>query len=141
MASGWTVVLASLPAEDGRKAAEDKAKDALQAGLRNVGILDSGEFASLHPGYLVVFVGAYETPAAAQAAADQARTRGYDAAYIRQITVDQISGATLASDTGRRAAGSVETSEPGMARKGEAPAVFTCDNDNGDFSDRPFGPR
>ena len=87
MASGWTVVLASLPAEDGRKAAEDKAKEALQAGLRNVGILDSGGFASLHPGYLVVFVGAYDTPAAAQAAADRARTRGYDAAYIRQITV------------------------------------------------------
>jgi hypothetical protein len=86
LTSGWTVVLASLPADGGRKPAVDKAKEAIKAGLRNVGILDSGEFASLHPGYLVVFVGTYDTPAKAQAAADHARDRGYDAAYIRQIT-------------------------------------------------------
>jgi hypothetical protein len=85
--NGWTVVLANLPVADGRDRAVDVAKDAIETGLRNVGILDSGEFASLHPGYFVVFVGAYDTPAEAQAAAERAQARGYEAAYIRQITV------------------------------------------------------
>jgi hypothetical protein len=84
--NGWTVVLASLPTDGGRSAAVVKAKDAIKAGLRDVGILDSGKFASLHPGYFVVFVGAFDTPTEAQDAADGARERGYDAAYIRQIT-------------------------------------------------------
>jgi hypothetical protein len=85
--NGWTVVLANLPVADGRDRAVDVAKDAIETGLRNVGILDSGEFASLHPGYFVVFVGAYDTPSEAQAAAERAQARGYEAAYIRQITV------------------------------------------------------
>jgi hypothetical protein len=85
--NGWTVVLANLPVADGREAAVNVAEDAIETGLQNVGILDSGEFASLHPGYFVVFVGAYDTPAEAQSAAERAQARGYDAAYIRQITI------------------------------------------------------
>ena len=85
--NGWTVVLANLPLADGREPAVDAAEAAIGAGLQNVGILDSGEFASLHPGYFVVFVGAYDTPAEAQSAAERAQARGYDAAYIRQITI------------------------------------------------------
>jgi eukaryotic-like serine/threonine-protein kinase len=84
--NGWTVVLANLPVADGREAAVSAADDAIGAGVREVGILDSGEFASLHPGYFVVFAGVYDTPAAAQTAAERAQAQGYGAAYIRQIT-------------------------------------------------------
>src|SRR4029450_8668740 len=59
--SGWTLVLASLPASAGRKAAVGKARQALDAGLTQVGVLDSSEFSSLHPGYFVVFSGTYDS--------------------------------------------------------------------------------
>jgi hypothetical protein len=86
VSDGWTVVLASLPAAGGRASAVDKAKGAIKAGVRDVGILESDGFASLHPGYLVVFAGAYETPSEAQDGVERAQDRGYEVAYVRQIT-------------------------------------------------------
>ena len=56
---GYTVVLASMPATGGRAVAIRKAREALAARLPEVGVLDSGEFSSLHPGYYVVFSGIY----------------------------------------------------------------------------------
>jgi len=78
-------VLASLPSSTGIGAARAKARQALTAGLQTVGVLDSSSFASLHPGYYVVFSGVYGTLARAQRAATAAAAR-YANAYARQIT-------------------------------------------------------
>jgi hypothetical protein len=82
---GWTVVLESPPAAQGRAAATTKAREASQAGLTEVGVLRSDEYSSLHPGYLVVFSGIYDSRAQAEQGASQARNRGYDGAYAREI--------------------------------------------------------
>jgi type IV secretory pathway VirB10-like protein len=84
--SGYTVVLTSVPAGGGRAAAVAQANRALGAGLAQVGVLDSSQYSSLHPGYYVVFSGVYETTADAQTAASRAHTHGYSAAYTRRIT-------------------------------------------------------
>ncbi len=84
--SGYTLVLTSVPAGGGRAAAVALAHKALAAGLTQVGVLDSSQYSSLHPGYYVVFSGIYETSADAQTAASRAHSRGYSAAYPRRIT-------------------------------------------------------
>ena len=84
--SGWTLVLASLPASAGRKAAVGKARQALDAGLTQVGVLDSSNFSSLHPGYFVVFSGTYDSLSEAQDAASRAAQKGYGNTYARRIT-------------------------------------------------------
>ena len=84
--TGWTLVLASLPASAGRKAAVGKARQALDAGLTQVGVLDSSEFSSLHPGYFVVFSGTYDSLSEAQDAASRAAQKGYGYTYARRIT-------------------------------------------------------
>lgn len=81
---GWTIVLLSLPQSNGRDAAEAKAKQGRDGGLRQVGVLDSSKFASLHPGYYVVFSGVYDTEAEAASALQRARAV-FGAAYQRQI--------------------------------------------------------
>lgn len=82
---GWTVVLASLPQGGGRAGATAKAKEAAQAGLTEVGVLDSSKYSSLHPGYFVVFSGVYDARGQAEQGVSQARARGYQAAYAREI--------------------------------------------------------
>jgi hypothetical protein len=84
--NGWTVVLESIPTSAGRSIALARAKSALAAGLPQVGILDSGGFSSLHPGYFVVFSGVYASQGAANAAAASAGGKGFASAYSRQIT-------------------------------------------------------
>jgi hypothetical protein len=84
--SGWTLVLSSLPASNGRDAAVAKAREALAAGLPQVGVLDSSRFSSLHPGYYVVFSGVYRTLSEAQEAASEAADLGYGNSYGRRIT-------------------------------------------------------
>ncbi|HXV02289.1 MAG TPA: hypothetical protein VFP24_01835 [Gaiellaceae bacterium] len=84
--TGWTLVLASLPASAGRKAAVGKARQALDAGLTQVGVLDSSNFSSLHPGYFVVFSGTYDSLSEAQDAASRAAQKGYGNTYARRIT-------------------------------------------------------
>jgi hypothetical protein len=84
--SGWTLVLASLPTSAKRDAALAKARQALEAGLPQVGVLDSARYASLHPGYFVVFSGIYDSLSAAQAAASRAADAGYGNAYARRVT-------------------------------------------------------
>lgn len=56
---GWTIVLISVPKVEGRDAAVARAADARKKGLKGVGVLDSSKFASLHPGYWMVFSGSY----------------------------------------------------------------------------------
>jgi cell division septation protein DedD len=83
--NGFTVVLASIPARgSGRVDALAKAKLARTKGLRNVGVLVSGKFASLHPGYYVVFAGVYDSLEEAQTAATRALSR-FPNAYAREI--------------------------------------------------------
>lgn len=84
--SGYTVVLESVPTTGGQALAERRAKAALAAGLRDVGVLDSSRYASLHPGYYVVFSGVYSSRADAERAVATAKGTGYPAAYARQIT-------------------------------------------------------
>ena len=69
----WTIVLQSIPKTKGRAGAVAVADAARQRGLLRVGILDSGRFASLHPGYWTVFTGVYETQPDANGALQQAR--------------------------------------------------------------------
>ena len=84
--NGFTVVLASIPARGtGHADAEAKAREALRRGLRDVGVLASDRFASLHPGYFVVFAGVYDTLDEAQTAARRALSR-FPNAYAREIT-------------------------------------------------------
>ena len=84
--TGWTLVLASLPTSAGRDAAVAKAKQALAAGLSQVGVIDSSRYASLHPGYFVVFSGIYASLNSAQDAASRAASAGYGNAYARRLT-------------------------------------------------------
>jgi hypothetical protein len=81
---GWTIVLLSLPQANGRDAAAAQAKKARDGGLRRVGVLDSSRFASLHPGYYVVFHGVYDDEAEASSALQRARTV-FPSAYQREI--------------------------------------------------------
>jgi hypothetical protein len=84
--SGHTVVLESIPTSAGRALATRKARAALEAGLEDVGVLNSSRYSSLHPGYFVVFSGIFDSPADAQSALENAQANGYPAAYARQIT-------------------------------------------------------
>ena len=81
---GWTIVLLSLPQTNGRDAAAAQAKKARDGGLRRVGVLDSSQYASLHPGYYVVFQGVYGSEAEASSALQRARTV-FPSAYQREI--------------------------------------------------------
>jgi hypothetical protein len=84
--SGWTLVLASLPTSANREAALTKARQALEAELPQVGVLESSRFSSLHPGYFVVFSGVYSSLSTAQDAASRAAQAGYGNAYARRVT-------------------------------------------------------
>ena len=83
--NGYTIVIASLPSSGGREVAVRKAREALRSDLPEVGVLDSGEFSSLHPGYYVVFSGIYADQRAALRGVGRVQ-RLYPASYIRQIS-------------------------------------------------------
>jgi eukaryotic-like serine/threonine-protein kinase len=83
---GFTVVLASMPISGGREVALRNARSAIRSGLEEVGVLDSEAFASLHPGYYVVFAGVYPNLEEAQNAVPDARDAGFANAYAREIT-------------------------------------------------------
>ena len=84
--SGWTVVLQSLPTTNGRAFALAQARAAVHSGLKDVGIIDSSQFASLHPGYYLLFTGVYTSFDDANTATTTARSHGYPRAFPRQIT-------------------------------------------------------
>ena len=83
--TGWTVVLSSYPEPKGRVAARATAERAARAKLRQVGTLDSSNYASMNPGYDVVFSGIYGSSAEAQAALVHVRQAGFGAAHFAQI--------------------------------------------------------
>jgi hypothetical protein len=84
--NGYTVVLESIPSRAGRSFAVARARAASRAGLPQVGVLDSSQYSSLHPGYYVVFSGIYSSSPQADSAASAASGKGFGSAYSRQIT-------------------------------------------------------
>ena len=83
--NGWTIVLVSYPKTAGRTAAFRTAAKAAKSGLNQVGVLDSSRYASLQPGYYVVFTGVYGSRSDADAAVSTARQAGFGGAYSRQV--------------------------------------------------------
>ncbi|MDX6451752.1 MAG: hypothetical protein QOH16_1801 [Gaiellaceae bacterium] len=83
--NGWTIVLVSYPKTNGRPSALQTADKAAHSGLNQVGVLDSSLYASLQPGYYVVFTGVYPSKSEADAAVATARQAGFGGAYSRQI--------------------------------------------------------
>jgi len=83
--NGWTIVLSSYPVTSGTAAPDATASRAARTGLPQVGVLDSGDFSSLHPGYYVVFSGVYSSSGEADAALRSVQAAGFASAYTRQI--------------------------------------------------------
>ena len=81
---GWTIALASMPKSSGRAVAVARARRARARGLPQVGVLDSSRYASLHPGYWIVFTGVYTSEAEATSALEVAR-RGSRTAVVRRV--------------------------------------------------------
>jgi hypothetical protein len=82
---GYTIILDSLPAGGGRAAATARARAASDAGLAQVGVLNSSSYPSLQPGYFVVFTGVHREERAAVQALPTAREAGFDGAYVKRI--------------------------------------------------------
>ena len=57
--SGYTLILSTVPLSAGPQQAKRKALAAVKRKLPDVGVLVSTSYASLHPGYYVVFSGIY----------------------------------------------------------------------------------
>jgi hypothetical protein len=83
--NGWTIVLVSYPKVSGLPTARATVDRAVKANLRRVGVIDSGNYASLQPGYYVVFTGIYASKVDADAAVGTAKQAGFGGAYSRQI--------------------------------------------------------
>ncbi len=81
----WTIVLVSLPESGGRAAAETQARRARAAGLSGAGVLRSSDFASLNPGYYVVFAAVFDSLDAATGALPDARA-AFPTAYTRRVS-------------------------------------------------------
>jgi SPOR domain len=79
--TAYTVVMLSSPS---RARAEAFARRYAAQGVA-VGVLDSSRFASLRPGYWVVFSGQYAGLAPAEAAAQRLQARGVGGAYGRLV--------------------------------------------------------
>ena len=71
----WTIVLLSIPKREGHELALQRARQARRRGLPDVGVLDSSRVAGLHPGYWVVFTGAYGSEP--EATSELRRARGF----------------------------------------------------------------
>jgi hypothetical protein len=82
---GYTDVLESIPQSAGQAAATARAREALRAGLRSVGVLLSSRYSSLRAGYWVVFAGIYTTQAQAQTGLAQAHAHGFAGAYPARV--------------------------------------------------------
>jgi hypothetical protein len=84
--SGYTDVLESIPVSAGRPLALERARAAKKTGLAAVGVLTSAQYASLHPGYFVVFSGIYPSPVQAANGLATARAHGFPDAYQIRVT-------------------------------------------------------
>jgi hypothetical protein len=82
--NGYSIILATIPLSQGATAARAKALAALRAGLPQVGVLVSSSYASLQPGYYMVFSGVYASLAEAQSSLDTAK-QTFSGAYARPV--------------------------------------------------------
>lgn len=83
---GWTVVLASFAKDRySRSDAEARSVEAQQKGVDS-GVLDSDGFRDLRTSLWVVFSGVYDRQSAADAHVNEVATKGYQGAYVREIT-------------------------------------------------------
>jgi hypothetical protein len=83
--SGYTIVLVSVPTSAGRDAAVARARVAKRNGLKPVGVLDSANYSSFHPGYYVVFYGIFSTASDAASGLALAHGHGFGDAYQKQV--------------------------------------------------------
>lgn len=77
----YTIIVESATTLEQAEKAAQKAQD---AGLSDVGILDSSNYSSLNGGYQVVFTGVYTSKSDAEDALSSARSEFSDA-YVKQI--------------------------------------------------------
>lgn len=82
---GYTVVLKSTRTSEGRGEADAAAQRAINAGLPQVGVLNSSNYSSLNPGYYVTFTGVYNSQNEAEGALPRARQAGFPLAYVRRV--------------------------------------------------------
>jgi hypothetical protein len=82
--TGFTVVLASVAHSDGLASARKTAQKGIDAGLTDVGVLNSDNFSSLRGGFYVVFSGVFDTLAEAQSGVATAQGT-FPQAYQRKI--------------------------------------------------------
>ncbi len=83
---GYTDILESVSVQSGRAVAVEHARAAKRAGLKEVGVLVSSQYSSLHPHFYVVFSGIYATQAEALAGLSAAHAKGYTGAYQTRVT-------------------------------------------------------
>jgi hypothetical protein len=83
--NGYTVVLKSTGTSEGRSEADAAAQRAINAGLPQVGVLNSSNYSSLNPGYYVTFTGIYDSQNEAEGALPRARQAGFPLAYVRRV--------------------------------------------------------
>jgi uncharacterized OB-fold protein len=81
----YTIVLASIPVSGGKDGARQKALEALNAGLGDVGVLKSSDYSSLHPGYYVVFWGIFKSQSAAMKRIPAASRAGFVKPYPKRV--------------------------------------------------------
>ena len=81
---GWIVILASIPARNGRHAAQSFAHGARRS-IGGVSVLNSSSRRSLRGGYWVVYTGPYSTLTAVSRRAGNIHAAGYRSAYIREL--------------------------------------------------------
>jgi hypothetical protein len=79
--TAYTVVLVSATS---RNAADAKAEQAISRGIK-AGVLRSDDFATLRPGYWVVFAGQFDSSEQATRAADRYAEQGFGGGYPRQV--------------------------------------------------------
>jgi len=84
--SGYTIILESLPVAQGRTSAVARARQAKRNGLKDVGVLLSSDYSSLHAGYYAIFSGIYRTEADASAGLARAHASGFPDAYQTRVT-------------------------------------------------------
>jgi hypothetical protein len=85
--SGWIVILASIPTDNGQAAANSFAQLAKSRGISSVSILNSSNRRPLRGGYWVVYTGPYPNLAAVTSASGNVHSQGFGDAYIRQLIV------------------------------------------------------
>jgi hypothetical protein len=81
---GWIVILASIPTNNGRRAALRFARGA-RSNVGGLSVLNSSNRRPLRGGYWVVYSGPYSTLAAVSRRAGRIQAAGYRTAYIREL--------------------------------------------------------